>query len=213
MTRLAIIDYEAGNLTSVERAVRRLGHQAEITRDPDRILSAERVIFPGVGAAGSAMNSLKRQGLAEVLAEVFHQGRPLLGICLGTQIIFEYSDEDHGTPCLGLLPGRVRRFPPDLSRDGVRLKVPHMGWNGLHLVRNHPVLEGLTPEQEFYFVHAYYPEPAGEENVLARTDYGVTFASILARGSLIATQFHLEKSGRPGLNILDNFCRWDGRNA
>lgn len=210
---IAIVDYEAGNLTSVGRAVRSLGFETEVTQDPGRILRAERVIFPGVGAAGSAMASLKRLGLDQVLPEVLALGTPLLGICLGTQIIFEFSEEDEGVTCLGLLPGRVRRFPEDLAEGGDRLKVPHMGWNGVGRTLDHPVLKGLAPEHEFYFVHSYYPDPADESHVIGRTEYGMTFASIVGRDNLLAVQFHPEKSGRPGLSILDNFCRWNGEYA
>lgn len=210
---IAIVDYEAGNLASVERAVRGLGFESLVTQDPDLILAAKRVIFPGVGAAGAAMASLRRLGLDQVLREVKDRGVPLLGICLGTQIVFESSEEDGGVECLGLMPGAVRRFPPGLSEDGGKLKVPHMGWNRVRLVKNHPVLKGVLPEHEFYFVHSYYPDPADAGHVAGWTGYGITFASIVAHGSLIAAQFHPEKSGRPGLNILRNFCRWDGEYA
>jgi glutamine amidotransferase len=210
---IAIIDYEAGNLTSVKRALEHLGHPAEVTGDPELILAARRVIFPGVGAAGSAMASLRRLGLDRVIAEVKNNGVPLLGICVGTQIVFEYSEEDGGTPCLGLLPGRALRFPSDLIENTTRLKVPHMGWNRLRLVKRHPVLEGIEPDHEFYFVHSYYPAPADILSAVGWTDYGLTFASIVARDNLIAVQFHPEKSGRPGLRILNNFCSWDGSYA
>ncbi|MBU2549209.1 MAG: imidazole glycerol phosphate synthase subunit HisH [Proteobacteria bacterium] len=213
MSKIAIVNYEAGNLTSVLRAVNALGFDAEITQDARTILQAPRVIFPGVGAAGAAMGNLGRLGLDGVLKEVADRGTPLLGICVGTQIIFDFSEEDGGTECLGLLPGRVRRFDADLREDGDRLKVPHMGWNGVRPLRSHPMLQGLSPDQEFYFVHSYYPEPADETHVLARTGYGPDFASIVGRGSLVALQFHTEKSGRPGLNLLKNFCQWDGRHA
>ena len=157
---IAIVDYEAGNLTSVLRAIDKLGLKAVITADPDEILKADRVIFPGVGAAGSAMSSLKKLGLDKALHEVRANERPMLGICLGTQIIFEFSEEDGGTPCLGLLKGDTKRFPSELMSEGRRLKVPHMGWNSLRIVRPHPVLEGIKPEHEFYFVHSFYPSPA-----------------------------------------------------
>ncbi|MBW1710685.1 MAG: imidazole glycerol phosphate synthase subunit HisH [Deltaproteobacteria bacterium] len=210
---IAIIDYKAGNLVSVERAVRALGFGCQITRDPGRIKTAERVIFPGVGAAGSAMADLKRTGLDKVLKSVFKKGTPLLGICLGTQIILEFSDEDGGTECLGLLPGKVERFPANMSEAGQRLKVPHMGWNRISFVRDHPVFSGLDPEYEFYFVHSYFPAPSQDRHVIALTDYGLSFASIVAQDNLAAVQFHLEKSGRPGLKILKNFCEWDGKDA
>ena len=210
---IAIIDYEAGNLASVQRAAASLGHDALVTQDPEKILAADRVIFPGVGAAGSAMSDIKRLGLDRVIKNVKDRGTPLLGICLGVQIIMEQSEEDGGTECLGLLPGQVKRFPEGMLENGERLKVPHMGWNNVRKVKDHPVLAGLQPEHEFYFVHGYYPEPAGRDLTMGVTEYGLSFSSIVARQNLIAVQFHLEKSGRPGLAILDNFCKWDGKYA
>ncbi len=210
---LAIIDYEAGNLTSVKRAVDSLGYDCTITRDPAVVKKADRVIFPGVGAAGASMTNIKRLGLDRAMRDVVERGVPLLGICVGTQIIFEYSEEDGGTECLGLLPGRVVRFEPDLVENGQRLKVPHMGWNQVRLDRDHPVIQGIEPDHEFYFVHAYYAVPADPSHVVGWTDYGSAFASIVARKNLAAVQFHSEKSGRPGLQILKNFCNWDGRDA
>lgn len=210
---IAIIDYQAGNLASVKRAVRSLGFDCRITRDQDQIVSADRVIFPGVGAAGSAMADLKQTGMDEVLKTLFKQGTPLLGICLGTQIIFDFSQEDQGTDCLGLLPGEVEQFAPDMTEGGSRLKVPHMGWNRVDFVVRHPVLSGLEPDSEFYFVHSYYPVPGDDALVAGWTDYGLRFASVIARDALIACQFHLEKSGRPGLKILKNFCEWNPGNA
>jgi len=210
---IAIIDYKAGNLASVERAVRSVGFACRITRDREEILAAERVIFPGVGAAGAAMADLKATGLDRVLGELLERGTPLLGICLGTQVVFDFSEEDGGTACLGLLKGSVKRFPDHMRENGQALKVPHMGWNQVRLQRAHPVLDGLQKDEEFYFVHAYYPAPADQAQVAGLTEYGLPFASIVAAGSLIAVQFHLEKSGRPGLRILKNFCGWDGKNA
>lgn len=210
---IAIVNYEAGNLTSVERAIRHLGYEAEVTQDPDRILSAERVIFPGVGAAGSAMFDIRRLGLDAVLRQVKDRGTPLLGICLGTQVIFGFSEEDGGTACLNLMPGEARRFPAGLSEGGATLKVPHMGWNRVRFVKRHPVFDGVRPEHEFYFVHSFYPAPADDGSVAGWTDYGLTFASAVARENLVAVQFHPEKSGRPGLAILKNFCEWDGNYA
>ncbi|MBW2091475.1 MAG: imidazole glycerol phosphate synthase subunit HisH [Deltaproteobacteria bacterium] len=210
---IAIIDYKAGNLASVERAVRALGFDCRITRDPVQIETAERVIFPGVGAAGSSMADLKRTGLDQVLKGIVNKGTPLLGICLGTQIIFANSDENGGTECLGLLPGGVKRFPADMTEAGQRLKVPHMGWNRVRFVKDHPIISGLNKDHEFYFVHSYYPAPAEQRHVVGLTDYGLTFASVVGLQNLIAVQFHLEKSGRPGLQILKNFCEWDGKNA
>lgn len=202
---IAIIDYRAGNLTSVKLAFDAIGREARITSDPACILEAERVIFPGVGAAGAAMRHLNELNLADTLREVARRGTPFLGICLGTQIILEHSEEDGGVDTLSLLPGRVVRFTPSDRYD----KVPHMGWNRVHAHVPHPLFEGIADETEFYFVHSYYPAPATDECTLATTGYaGVTFASALGRGSIVATQFHPEKSGKAGLRLLENFCCW-----
>jgi len=202
---IAIIDYRAGNLTSVRLAFETLGREAVITGDPACIRAAERVVFPGVGAAGAAMRHLKALDLAGTIREVALRGTPFLGICLGTQIILERSEEDGGTDTLGLIPGRVIRFLPADRYD----KVPHMGWNSVSPASPHPVFEGIEPDSEFYFVHSYYPAPSDPACILGTTDYaGVTFASALARGSIVATQFHPEKSGKAGLRLLENFCRW-----
>lgn len=205
---IAIIDYDAGNLTSVARAVSHLGMSCVITKDADEIKGADRIIFPGVGAAGAAMESLQRSGLATLIKEELARGKPILGICLGTQIILSHSDEND-TPCLGILGGTVRPFAPDSrSKDGQKLKIPHMGWNGIRIEKPHPLLFDVRADDEFYFVHSYYPEPENFECVIAVTDYGHMFASILGFKNLFATQFHLEKSGPAGLKILDNFCKW-----
>lgn len=205
---MVILDYEAGNLTSVQRALSYLGYNSVITSEPGVVLRADRLIFPGVGAAGEAMANLRRKGLDEVLEGFFRSGRPMLGICLGVQIIFAESEED-GARCLGFLQGKVVRFPsPLLDPEGNRLKVPHMGWNGVKPLRDHPLFRGLDPASEFYFVHSYYPEPEDPGVVIGTTDYGVDFPSVIAYENLWAVQFHPEKSGRPGLKVLENFCRW-----
>jgi glutamine amidotransferase len=205
---IAIIDYDAGNLTSVSRAVSHLGVPNVITKTAAEIKAAQRIIFPGVGAAGAAMESLKSSGLDAVITEAFVSGKPILGICLGTQIILSHSEENN-TPCLGILQGTVRAFAPEnRSKEGQKLKIPHMGWNGIKIEKSHPLLAGVGADDEFYFVHSYYPEPQDNTSVIALTDYGISFASIIGFNNLFATQFHLEKSGRPGLKILDNFCKW-----
>ena len=210
---IAIIDYKAGNLSSVERALKKLGYGCWITQRREEIVSCERIIFPGVGAAGKAMSDLKRLGLDEVLRYEFNAGKPILGICLGAQIILERSRENEAE-CLGLIEGNVELFPqPLFSEEKDRLKIPHMGWNGVNLRKKHPVLEGIAPADEFYFVHAYYPLPASDEYVLGTTCYGIEFASVIGHKNLIAVQFHPEKSGKAGLRLLEKFCTWDGRYA
>lgn len=205
---IAIIDYDAGNLASVSRAVSHLGIENVITRDKAEIQAAERIIFPGVGAAGAAMESLQRSGLDVLIKEELAGGKPILGICLGSQIILTHSEEND-TLCLSIIDGIVRAFAPESqSEDGQKLKIPHMGWNGINIVKSHRLLSGIGADDEFYFVHSYYPEPRNPDYVIAATDYGVSFASIVGFNNLFATQFHLEKSGPPGLKILENFCKW-----
>jgi glutamine amidotransferase len=210
-TMIAIIDYKAGNLTSVQRALAFLGRDSVITSSAAEVLAAERVIFPGVGAAGAAMFDLIRLKLDSALVEAFGRGKPILGICLGTQIVMERSEENQ-TRCLGIIKGDVLRFPEDLSEQGGRkLKIPHMGWNRVNLKREHALFRGIDIQSEFYFVHSYYPAPKETRNLLGQTLYGIPFASVLTSANLVAVQFHPEKSGRPGLRFLSNFCGWDGK--
>jgi glutamine amidotransferase len=210
---IAIINYEAGNLRSVERAFHQLNIPCRIMQDQQDISAADRIIFPGVGAAGKAMEDLKRLGLDSVLQQAFQAGKPILGICLGAQIILDRSEENE-VECLGLLAGKAVRFPHPLgSPDEKTLKIPHMGWNALTVMRNHPVLEGLTSDDEFYFVHSYFPLPDEPSRVIAETHYGISFPSVIGVRNLIAVQFHPEKSGNAGLRILQNFYRWDGRHV
>jgi glutamine amidotransferase len=203
---IAIIDYKAGNLVSVRLALEDLGVPVEITRDPARIAAAERVIFPGVGAAGSAMAHLREMNLLDAVRDAAGS-KPFLGICLGMQILFERSEENDGTECMGLMPGAVRKFQP---ADPL-CKVPQMGWNTVRQQRAHPVLDGIEDDSEFYFVHSYYPDPSDPAVVVGATEYaGATFGAVVGRGNLVATQFHPERSGRIGLRLLDNFSKWDG---
>ena len=208
---IAIIDYKAGNLTSVKRALDSIGQDSVITSDCRQILDANRIIFPGVGAAGKATSDLRAGGLDTALKEAFKAGKPILGICLGTQIILEASQENNAQ-CIGLIKGQVIKFPDDLRDiDGRKLKVPHMGWNSVELKASHPLFEGVAPDSEFYFVHSYYPSPESGDRILGETSYGITFASVIASDNLVAMQFHPEKSGKPGLKILKNFCNWSGK--
>lgn len=209
---ISIIDYRAGNLTSVARALYHLGEPCEVTGDPRKIQRAERIIFPGVGAAGEAMTYLRATGLDACIRDAFRAGKPILGICLGTQVIFEYSEENE-TACLGIVAGQVKRFSVGLREDGKPLKIPHMGWNRVDFAGSHPVFMGLPSGSEFYFVHSYYPSPADEKLVAGWSEYGIRFCAAVADRNLVAVQFHAEKSGRFGLQILKNFCRWEGRDA
>ena len=205
---IAIIDYKAGNLTSVRLAFEYMGIECEVTDDPNRILSADRVIFPGVGAAGEAMRNLNEMGLIDTLKTVVSRGTPFLGICLGTQVIFEFSEEDGGVSCIGLIPGSVRRFTP----SDPMCKIPQMGWNTVRLRRPHPLFDGVDDGSEFYFVHSYYPAPSDASYIVGETDYAdVRFASAVGKDNLFATQFHPERSGRIGLQMLKNFSKWDGK--
>jgi glutamine amidotransferase len=204
---IVIIDYQAGNLTSVVRSLKALGVEGTVTQDPAVVAQATRVIFPGVGAAGKAMATLKQLGLDQALRQSFGRGIPILGICLGAQIILEHSEENDAA-CLGLLPGRTRALPRVAP-----LKIPHMGWNRVRFLQYHPVFTGLPEGAEYYFVHSYYPDPAEPTMVLGVTDHGIEFPSAIGRRNLVATQFHPEKSGRFGLQILENFLAWDGSHA
>jgi imidazole glycerol-phosphate synthase subunit HisH len=202
---IAIIDYKAGNLTSVKLAFDTIGTPACITSDPETILRADRVVFPGVGAAGAAMRNLRDLNLIPVIRNVVADRKPFLGICLGTQIILDHSEEDSGVETLGLIAGNVIRFQPDDPRD----KVPHMGWNRVQATSKHPLLANIPDQSEFYFVHSYYPVPASTESCFAQTTYaGKTFAAALGHKNIFATQFHPEKSGRIGLQLLSNFTTW-----
>jgi len=204
---IAIVDYKAGNLTSVKLAFEYLGVDAKVTGRPEEILAADRVVFPGVGSAGAALRNIVALQLKETLRKVVERGTPFLGICLGTQIIFDFSEEDGGTQGLALLSGRVKRFTPADFMD----KVPQIGWNAVSIRRQHPVLEGIENESEFYFVHSYYAVPKLKKEIIGETGYaGVKFAAIVGRNNLIATQFHPEKSGRIGLRLLRNFAKWTG---
>lgn len=203
---IAVIDYGMGNLHSMAKALERVGDQpVEITSDPERIYLAERVVFPGVGAMGACMAELQRLELDAVLGEVAGD-RPLLGVCLGMQALFERSEEDGGITGLGLLPGPVRRFD---FPDDPALKIPHMGWNRVRFADpEHPLWRDLESDW-FYFVHSYYCEPAAEADVAARCDYGHEFCPAVVRGSVAAVQFHPEKSQAAGLRLLSNFLAWE----
>lgn len=197
---IAIIDYDAGNIKSVEKALQKLGADVVITKDADTILNAEKVILPGVGAFGDAMANLNKYNLVTVIKQVVERGIPFLGICLGLQLLFDRSDETPGVEGLGILKGEVLRIP-----DHEELKIPHMGWNSLHLQNDGRLFEGLSEDSYVYFVHSYYLKAEEPEIVKATAEYGVTIHASVEKGNVFACQFHPEKSSDVGLQILKNF--------
>ena len=206
MSETVIVDYDAGNLRSVQRACAEVGLAAVISSDPAHLARAERIIFPGVGQAGSAMATLARTGLGETLRRRLADGVPVLGICLGLQISLSHSEEGD-TSTLGLVPGETRRF----QFADPTLKVPHMGWNSITVTQAHPVLADLHEDDAFYFVHSYYTVPADPRVVLATATYEQPFCCAVGKDNYVGVQFHTEKSGRAGLALLARFAAWDGR--
>ena len=202
---IGIIDYDAGNIKSVEKALQYLGEEAVITRDAGEILMADKVVLPGVGAFGDAMEKLNRYGLVPVIHEVVEKGIPFLGICLGLQLMFESSEEAPGVEGLGLLKGKIVRIP-----EGDGLKVPHMGWNSLSFPKEGRLFAGIPENSYVYFVHSYYLQ-AEEDIVTATAEYGVTIHASVEKGNVFACQFHPEKSSHTGLTILKNFVELKGR--
>ncbi|MCH5268826.1 MAG: imidazole glycerol phosphate synthase subunit HisH [Lachnospiraceae bacterium] len=198
---IAIVDYDAGNLKSVQKALEYLGEEAVITGEPEEILQADKVILPGVGAFGDAMEKLKTKDLVATIQEVDNRQIPFLGICLGLQLLFEESDETPGVKGLGILPGKICAIPP---KEGY--KIPHMGWNSIHTASDARLFRGLEQDSYVYFVHSYYLQAQREEDVTAVTDYIVPIHASVEHGNTFACQFHPEKSGEVGLQILKNFC-------
>lgn len=198
---IAIIDYDAGNLKSVEKALNYLGETTIITRNRDELLNADKVILPGVGSFGVAMDKLISYGLVETIKDVADSGKPFLGICLGLQLLFESSEESAGVPGLGILKGEIVRIP-----DKAGLKIPHMGWNSLEIKTGSKLFDGIENHAYVYFVHSYYLKAKNEEDVAATTDYSTLIHASVERGNIFACQFHPEKSGDIGLKILKNFA-------
>jgi imidazole glycerol-phosphate synthase subunit HisH len=197
---IVIIDYGAGNLHSVITAIKSLGYQPRITGNPKDVLDAQAVILPGVGAAGDAMANLNQLGLSDAIRHIIKEDKPLLGICLGLQMLFTGTEEGGWLECLDIFPGTVRKLPPGL-------KIPHMGWNQVKQKMDLPIYKGIPDNSNFYFVHSYYVNPGDKKLIAGETEYGVSFCSAIARGNLVATQFHPEKSGELGLKIYDNFIK------
>jgi glutamine amidotransferase len=200
---IAIIDYGAGNIRSVNNAVRRLGYSVEITSQAETIKKAEAVIFPGVGAAGDTMANLEKLGLKPVIRKLVESGRPLLGICIGLQVLYNGTEEGGWYDCLNIIAGRVKKLPAGL-------KVPHMGWNQVKQKKSHALFKGIPDDSNFYFVHSYYGQPEDKAVILAETEYGITFCSAIARDNLVAVQFHPERSGDLGLQVYQNFFDFAG---
>lgn len=200
--KTAIIDYDAGNLANVVRAATRAGLDVVVTRNPAEIRDASALVLPGVGAMKDAMDHLNGYGLTGIIQEEVKKGKKLAGICLGMQALYDVSEENGHIPALGLLPGRIVRFP-----EG-KLKVPHMGWNELVIQRPHEVLEGLAPHSYVYFVHSYYKTPGHTEDVIASADYGVTVPAVVGKDNVLGFQFHPEKSGPVGIAIWERLAKW-----
>lgn len=202
---VAIIDYGAGNLSSVKKALDYLGAESEITQDKDKIMSASHVILPGVGSFGDAMKSMEERGLVDTVKNAAHSGKPFLGICLGLQLLFESSEESESVEGLGLIKGKIVQIPRDNG-----LKVPHIGWNSIEIKQKDGIFSGIDNGSYFYFVHSFYLKDAEKKAVAATTEYGVGIECAVQKGNLCATQFHPEKSSRLGLKLLENFLKMEG---
>ncbi len=214
MQSIAVVDYGMGNLRSVVNALEVVteGRQRVLlTSDPERVVAADRVVFPGQGAAGDCMRAIDDYGLRQAVLQAARQA-PFLGICMGMQVLIDHSEENGGTACLGLVAGRVRYFG-DGHRDpsGVKLKVPHMGWNRVMQAQQHPLWQSIADGSRFYFVHSYYFDADDAALTAGRTDYGISFTSAIAHDNVFALQCHPEKSADTGLQLLRNFTRWDGQ--
>lgn len=215
MNTVAVIDYGMGNLRSVCKAIEHVAPQARVllTADPKAVAEADRVVFPGQGAIGGCVTALNQTGLHQAILDSI-RSKPFLGICLGLQALYEFSEEGGGVHGLAVLPGRVLLFPKEKMSDPdtcLALKVPHMGWNQIHQVVSHPLWMGIPQDSRFYFVHSYYVEAGDRKQVAGVTEYGVRFASAAAAGSVFAVQFHPEKSQQAGLQLLRNFVNWNGQ--
>ncbi|HEY5683220.1 MAG TPA: imidazole glycerol phosphate synthase subunit HisH [Sulfuricaulis sp.] len=214
MNTVAVIDYGMGNLRSVCKAIEHVAPRArvQLTTATADIRAAARVVFPGQGAIGACMTALEGNGLRDSLLEAM-KTKPFLGICLGLQALYDFSEEGGGTPGLSLLAGAVKRFPVEKMTEkatGLRLKVPHMGWNEVHQTGAHPMWHGIPQNTRFYFVHSYFADSADPSDVAGETTYALRFTSAAARANIFAVQFHPEKSQRGGLRLLENFMSWDG---
>ncbi|HIF94725.1 MAG: imidazole glycerol phosphate synthase subunit HisH [Myxococcales bacterium] len=205
--RIALVDYGAGNLRSVAKALERSEMEPVVTSDPSVVRDADGVLLPGVGAFRNAVEALEKAGLADAIRNVTDHGRPYLGICFGLQLLFDEGEEHGITTGLGRLAGRVTRFP-EKDVDGSPLLIPHIGWNEVRFEGDHPMLASLPASEVYYFVHSYRPEPTDDDIIVGRTDYGGSFAAAVARDNIFAVQFHPEKSQAAGRRLLDAYRRW-----
>lgn len=215
MNTIAVIDYGMGNLHSVAKALEHVAPSATVlvTHERELIESADRVVLPGVGAIRDCMAEMLRLDIDKVVKSVLEQGKPFLGVCVGMQALMDFSEENNGVDCLGVLPGQVTFFGKGLidPGSGEKLKIPHMGWNQVHQTLDHPLWHGIEQDSRFYFVHSYYVDPAEHSQVAGTSHYGIPFTAAVARGNLFAVQFHPEKSQHAGLKLYENFSQWDGK--
>ena len=211
MNKIVVVDYGMGNLRSVAQALKHVAPEADvqISGEPQQIADADRLVFPGQGAMPDCMRSLRDSGLQQVIMDAA-RNKPMLGICVGEQLLFDWSEEGD-TPCLGLLPGKVVKFrlSDQLQADGSRFKVPQMGWNRVRQMQSHPLWQDIADNSYFYFVHSFYAKPDNAQHIAGETDYGTPFACAVARDNIFATQFHPEKSAAAGLQLYRNFVRWN----
>lgn len=209
--KVAIVDYGMGNLRSVQNAVDSVagaGDSIFLSDDPERLMTADRIIFPGQGAAKDCMSALQQTGMQEVVKELA-KTKPFLGICMGLQVLMSHSDENGGTDCINLYRGDVRHFS-DVHEPGTTLKIPHMGWNNVYQTRAHPMWKNIADESMFYFVHSYFVQPESPALTIAESSYGIDFTAAIAADNIFAMQCHPEKSAASGLQLLSNFLQWDG---
>ena len=212
MSTVVVVDYGMGNLRSVCKALEHVAPNAKVllTHEPEALAAADHVVFPGQGAIAGCINALESQGLRQALLEAMAT-KPFLGICLGLQALYAFSEEGGGVECLGVLSGKTKRFPDNMKdANGQLLKIPHMGWNQVHQTRAHPLWNGIAQDERFYFVHSYYVESEDDNAVAGTTEFGLPFTSAAGRDNVFAVQFHPEKSQHAGLRLLENFVRWNG---
>jgi len=213
VSQIVVVDYGMGNLRSVAKAIEHVAdsHNVIISSDANEIANADRVVFPGQGAAKDCMRELAERKLEQTVLKAARE-KPFLGICMGLQVLLDYSEENQGVDCLGLYKGHVHNFSSELKSDqGEKLKIPHMGWNTLQQTGDHPLWRGIENNSRFYFVHSYYIDPEDKSLCAATTQYGIEFVSAIARDNVFAVQCHPEKSARDGLQLLKNFAQWNGQ--